>query len=180
MFDALRFHFFSFSFLFSYIDIIQTILEVSSKIRKFLCKENLTQFLRFFTPFGTRFACGYPLGLDKTRHKSLYIKGLRQIWPRVCVVSPYATRVYDASPYAVRMNTSAFVPLSLMVTSQQRPLPSSGRIPLINPRRVICCPLIYVWIATRPRSAIFSQSQVYEYTGFILFPRLKIKVNGRD
>jgi hypothetical protein len=48
--------FLSFSFLFSYIDILQVRIEFASKIPRFFCKENLTQFFTFFYCFGTPFA----------------------------------------------------------------------------------------------------------------------------
>jgi hypothetical protein len=48
--------FISFSFLFSYIGILPWVLEHSSEIFVFLCKENLTKLFTFFGAIGTWFA----------------------------------------------------------------------------------------------------------------------------
>lgn len=66
------------------------------------------------------------------------------------------------------MNTSALHPLSLTVTNQHLPLPSSGRIPLIRPDTLMGPQFRLKSSETRFRFRIFSQSQAYEYIGFIV------------
>jgi hypothetical protein len=81
-------------FLFSYIDIIQVILEIASKIFGFLCQEILTKLFVFAALFGMIFAGAYLLGSRKTCRKSFAHKGLRQKTGAGFSVSPYAVRVY--------------------------------------------------------------------------------------
>ena len=105
--------FFSLGFLFFYIDIIQGILEIASKILGFLRQGILTLLFMIFMVFGTRFARANIMPNRMAQHllilirrKSLCSKGLRQIGGRKFVVSPYVIRVCVESLYtSVRLFT---------------------------------------------------------------------------
>jgi hypothetical protein len=89
-------HFFPFLFssLFSYIDIIQSILELSSKFWKFYCQEILTKLFSIFRTIGTELATAIfmPKKLFLIWHSICYGK-IDKILEKL-VISPYRISTY--------------------------------------------------------------------------------------
>ena len=105
--------FFSLGFLFFYIDIIQGILEIASKILGFLRQGILTLLFMIFMVFGTRFARANIIPNRMAQHllilirrKSLCSKGLHQTRAAALDLSRYRARVYVQSFTVTHMYSS--------------------------------------------------------------------------